>query len=140
MKGDGFISLILRSPLHRMLSGSLMLITVTGSKTGKAITTPVNYAQTGDTLWVTSYRKRSWWRNLRGGRPVLLHFRGKVVQGTGRAIEAADEVEQALRSYLQRLPNSAKYFNVSVDEQGTLNPADLVQAAKERVMIEISMD
>lgn len=137
--GDGFISFVLRSPFHKMLSGSFMLITVTGSKTGKAITTPVNYAAEGNTLWVASFRQRSWWRNLRGGRAVILKLRGQEVRGTGRAIEEKPEVEQALREYLQRLPQNAKYFDVSLDEQGQLNPADLKRAAQDRVMVEISI-
>lgn len=139
MIGNGFISLILRSPFHKMLSGSFMLITVTGSKTGKAITTPVNYAAEGNRLWVTSFRERSWWRNLRGGRPVLLNLRGREVRGTGRAIEEPAAVEEALRNYLQRLPQNAKYFDVSLDDQGQLNPADLRRASMDRVMVEITI-
>lgn len=67
MNGNSFMTFILRSPMHGILSGSTMLITVTGRKSGRPITTPVNYYQKGDTLWVISNRERSWWRNLKGG-------------------------------------------------------------------------
>ena len=70
------MKLLLRSPLHRMASGSTMLITVTGRKTGARYTTPVNYVRDGSTLTVFSWRQRTWWRNLRGGAPVALRLRG----------------------------------------------------------------
>jgi hypothetical protein len=58
---------ILRSPLHGLISKSTMLITYTGHKSGKLYTIPVNYVRDEDVLSVTSYRHRTWWRNLRGG-------------------------------------------------------------------------
>ena len=140
MKGNGFITWMLRSPLHGMLSSSTMLVTVTGCKSGRQITTPVNYAQEGNTLWITSFRKRSWWRNLRGGRPVVLQIKGKEVQGWGRAIEVEPEVEQALGQYLQRLPQTAKYFDVALDEQGQPRPEDIARAAQDRVVVEIVIE
>ena len=139
MKGNGFITWMLRSPLHGMLSGSTMLVTVTGCKSGRQISTPVNYAREGNTLWITSFRQRNWWRNLRGGQPVVLHIKGKEVRGWGRAIEEKPEVEAALSNYLQRLPKSAKYFDVTLDENGYPNPAEISRAAQDRVMVEITV-
>ena len=43
MNGNDFMAWVLRSPFHGMLSNGMMLITVTGRKTGKAYTTPVGY-------------------------------------------------------------------------------------------------
>jgi hypothetical protein len=39
------IAFILRSPLHRMLSRSLLLTTFTGRKSGKAYTTPISFSE-----------------------------------------------------------------------------------------------
>jgi len=139
VKGNSLITWMLRSPLHGMLSGSTMLVTVTGYKSGQPISTPVNYAQEGNILWVTSFRQRSWWRNLRGGQPVVLQFKGKEVRGWGRAIEDRPEVEAALSKYLQRLPKSAKYFDVTLDENGYPKPAEISKAAQDRVMVEITI-
>ena len=41
MKGNDFMAWVLRSPFHGMLSKGMMLITITGRKTGKTYTTPV---------------------------------------------------------------------------------------------------
>ena len=45
--GNTFIKLFLRSPLHRMMSKSTLLITFTGRKSGNKYTTPVNYSLEG---------------------------------------------------------------------------------------------
>ncbi len=59
-----FMTWILRSPFH-IFMGGIMLITVTGRKTGRAISIPVNCARDGDTLLVTSKTGRTWWKNVR---------------------------------------------------------------------------
>jgi hypothetical protein len=43
---------LLRSPLHGIVGRSFMLITFTGRKSGRAYTTPVQYVQDSNTLYV----------------------------------------------------------------------------------------
>ena len=71
MNGNDFMSWVLRSPLHGMLSNGMMLITVTGRKTGKKYTTPVEYFREDGNLWVMTSRDRTWWKNLKAGRKPL---------------------------------------------------------------------
>jgi hypothetical protein len=47
---------LLRSPLHALISHNTMLITVRGRKTGRALTTPVNYVRNDDELLTVSFR------------------------------------------------------------------------------------
>jgi len=91
---------LLRSSLHGMLSKNMVLITVTGSKSGRQYTTPVNYYQQGDDLWVVSKRERTWWRNLKGGAPVSLVFKGKAVQAFGESVTGQAEVKKRLGEYI----------------------------------------
>lgn len=53
---------LIASPLHIFVSKNMMLITYTGRKSGVTYTTPVNYLREGNTLYVTSWRERTWWR------------------------------------------------------------------------------
>ena len=92
----------LRSPLY-MLAGKSLLITVTGRKSSKQYTLPVNYSRAGDVVTILSRRDRTWWRNLRNGAPVMLHLRGKDVQGWATVIEDNTEVANALKAYTQTL-------------------------------------
>jgi hypothetical protein len=138
--GNGFMSAILRSPFHRMLSANTMLITFTGKKTGKRYTTPVNYAQAGSRVYVTSVRDRSWWKNLRGGAPVSLWIAGERIEGRGEVFEDIDGVRETFVAYLRAAPGFAKYFDVMLDEQGHLNTEDIDRAIQSRVMVRIEWD
>ena len=59
---------LLRSPLHRVVSKSTMLMTVTGRKTGKRYVVVVRYVR--DSEHIVCYTDSKWWINLRGGAPV----------------------------------------------------------------------
>ena len=138
MNGNSFISFLLRSPLHRMMSGSTMLITVTGRKSGRPITTPVNYYQEGDTLWVISNRERTWWRNLKGGASLKLRLRGQEVDGFGEAVLVESEVAAQIGEYVRHLPISVRSLGVHM-LNGQPDPADLSRLAQERVMVRINL-
>jgi len=75
---------ILRSPVHRLASGRLALITYTGRRSGGQYTIPVLYRDTGDevTIAVGWPDRKVWWRNLTGeGGPVALLVRGQELRG-----------------------------------------------------------
>ena len=78
---------LLRSPAHGLLSRRLLLITVTGRRTGRRFTIPVGYRETDGGIEVAvgwPGRKR-WWRNLRGGAPVVVRLRGEERAGWAEA-------------------------------------------------------
>jgi deazaflavin-dependent oxidoreductase (nitroreductase family) len=72
---------LLRSPLHVVVSRMYLLITFTGRKSGRTYSTPVQYVQEGDTLYIVTSAGYTWWKNLRGGAAVQVLLRGKTVQG-----------------------------------------------------------
>ena len=43
-------------------------------------------------------------------------------------------------TYLQKVPQYAKYFQVKLDPDGMPNAADIPQAARERVIIRIHLE
>jgi hypothetical protein len=99
----------------------------------------VNYVKNENILLVTSYRHRTWWRNLHGGVPVTVRVRGRTLKGLGKAITREAEVIEHLQTYLQQVPTQAKYFNVVLDPNGNPNLGDIVKAAKDRVGISIQL-
>ena len=126
---------ILRSPMHSMMSKSTMLISVTGLKTGKTIQTPVNYLRLDDNLYTTSAKTRTWWRNLRGGKPCKLWLQGKEVSAQGTVLETPVEVEPILARYLQASPESGRFLGVTVSADGKIDSVELAKAAAERIII-----
>ena len=83
--------LILRSPLHRIMSGRLMLLSFTGRSSGRSCTTPVSYiVEDAGTLLIAG--GAPWWANLRSGSPVSVRLGGRqrvagvdVIREIGRA-------------------------------------------------------
>src|SRR5512134_916396 len=90
---------LLKSPLHGTISKGVMLVSVTGRKSGRTISAPTNYLRDGNTLWVISWRERKWWRNLRGGAQVHLLLAGQRVEGQGDVIEEEKAVAKSLYEY-----------------------------------------
>lgn len=140
-----FVRLILRSPLHRLLSAALLLITYRGRKSGKEYTLPVQYVQTGHTLYIVPGMPecKTWWRNLKGGLPVQVTLRGQVLNGSARLLDPqrdAAEIVAGLGHYLRRFPVSATSYQVRSETHGAFNAADLSRAAEGRVMIRIELE
>ena len=78
--GNAFVRRILRSPLHWLLSGQVVMLEITGRKTGRLYLVPVNYRDFDGGVTVLTYRGRKWWRNLRGVESVPIYLRGRRVQ------------------------------------------------------------
>ncbi len=102
--GNVFIIPLLKSPLHGSLSSQIMLITFTGRRTGKTYTTPVEYRREGDTILVSSFKDRRWWKNLQGGAPVRLRVRGQDLPGVAQVFtQDMRNFEPALRAMYPRM-------------------------------------
>lgn len=129
---------VLRSPVHGMVSKTVLLITFTGRKSGKTYTTPVDYSQTGDQ--VTIFTHANWWKNLRGEAPVTLLIRGRELQGFPVPVaEDKGAVATGLMEHLRKVPSDAKYYGVTFDVHGNPNPGEVEKAAQTVVMIRIQL-
>jgi len=136
MNGNGFMSWVLRSPLHGMLSNGMMLITVTGSKTGKKYTTPVEYFREDELLWVMTSRDRTWWKNLRGGAEVSLLLKRKPVTAIAEPDLDAKAVEARMVEYIKHVPQAAKPLGIRI-ENGKANAEDIARTAEDRLFVKI---
>ncbi len=132
---------ILRSPLHGVVSKNIMLITVTGRKSGKKYTLPVSYARDGDLVLCSTDRAvGSWWKNLRGGADVTLRLRGKDIAGHATVIyDDQEAVAKGIETMLKYVPRDAKYYQVRLDDEKRPLPEDIIQSAQHRVIIEIKI-
>jgi len=136
MTGNDFMSWVLRSPLHGMLSSGMMLITVTGRKTGKKYTTPVEYFRENGNLWVMTNRDRTWWKNLKDGEKVSLLLKRKPVIAIAELELDGCAVETHMHEYLQHMPQAAKPLGIRI-ENGNPNVEDITRAAKDRLFVKI---
>jgi deazaflavin-dependent oxidoreductase (nitroreductase family) len=106
---------ILSGPLHGIMSKSVLLITYTGRKSGKTFTTPVQYVESNQEIWIMVGfpEKKHWWRNLLGGVPVKLYLRGKSVSGQANLLMGENNrtgIVDGLGMIIQHYPDFAKKY------------------------------
>ena len=138
MKGNDFMSWVLRSPFHGMLSDGMMLITVAGRKTGKRYTTPVGYYEEDGYLWVITSRDRTWWKNLRSGAEVDLLLKRKPVKAFAELELDESAVERRMYEYLRHVPQAAKPMGIRI-EDGEANADDIERVAKDRLFVSLRL-
>jgi hypothetical protein len=138
MNGNSFMSWVLRSPIHGLLSNSMMLITVKGRKTDRKYTTPVGFYEKDGNLWVLTSRERTWWRNLKGGAPIELLLKRKPVNGFAEPELDDKTVRERLVEYVQYIPASAKPMGIRVVDNKP-NADDIARVAKDRLFVKIKL-
>ena len=113
---------LLRSPLHPLLSRSLVILSYQGRKTGRWRSLPCMYARDGQDLYVVPGQpeRKVWWRNLCQPTPVRLRLQGRDLEGTATASSDPQTVAAGLRRYLARFPKTAKPLRVRLDRNGTV--------------------
>jgi len=129
---------ILCSPFHRPLSGTLLLITFAGRKSGKRYTIPVTYLEYADRLLVFSNQR--WWRNLGAAAPVTLRLRGREVHAIARPVADPVAVAREVAVFLSRKgQRAAPMINVRLDPRERSLTQAIVAATREHVVIYITI-
>jgi deazaflavin-dependent oxidoreductase (nitroreductase family) len=99
---------LLRSPGHRVLSGSVLLLTYTGRRSGARRELPVMYAVLDDRYLVVAGQPeaKTWWRNFTGdAQPVTVTMAGRRLSCQARLLEPSTaEHTLALGAYRERYP------------------------------------
>lgn len=131
---NGLMGLMLRTPLVQRLAGKMFaLMTVTGAKTGRRYTTPVQYLTHGGEFVVLSQRMRTWWRNIRSRPAVEMRIEGTRVHGHAR-IASDSEAPVVLAACLEEQPQVARFYGLEPDASGTVRAED-VDRLLERVVV-----
>jgi hypothetical protein len=107
------VETVLKSPLHRVMSGKLALIRYDGTISGTEHTLPVQYVDTHNGLVVVAGQAetKTWWRNFTTMGQVKVLLAGSWVPMTAHALvgrEDPEAVTPLLRSYATRFPKIVK--------------------------------
>ncbi len=126
------VRLLLRSPLHGLGSGRIMLLTVNGCKSGRRFTVRVGYLRhEGGFLCFTSGEWSAWWKNLRGGAPVAARVQGRRLTGNARAETNGDAVVDGSGTFLTAFPGTAGRYGVGLDARGRPDPWEVDTAVRD---------
>ena len=131
---------LLRSPLHGLVSGRLMLLAFTGRKSGKRYEIVVGrHEQGGGTLLVPTGSR--WRSNLRGGAPVEVTLGGRRRSGRAELVEDPDGVARLYEKLFRRVgaENAQRVgLRVNVDREPTRE--ELKAALADHGAIRVQLD
>jgi deazaflavin-dependent oxidoreductase (nitroreductase family) len=104
--GNALVAGVLLSPLHRLLSRSLLLLTYVGTRTGTEYTLPLQYVEDHGTLyiWAGDAAAKTWWRNFAAPMVAEVRLRGHDAPVKGRLVDDPGRRREILASYLDRFP------------------------------------
>ena len=103
------VIVVLRSPVHRVLSGRLLVLSYRGHRSRRTFRIPLRYAETADGAFVAVAvhpDRKLWWRSFRSGRDGTLVLRGRPIDAHGTLL-AGRPRDAALDAYVARYPRSA---------------------------------
>jgi len=133
---------LLRSPLHRLVDGGLMLVTVTGRRSGRRYTIPVGYQRDGELLHVvvSKARRKQWWRNFRTPAPLEVLLLGERRSAAGCVVDPASErFVTVVEATLARLPMLGGQLGVTYDARQGLTPEQRETLRLEAALVEIRL-
>lgn len=126
------IKLVLKSPLHRLLSNGLALITFTGRKTGKQFSTPAAYHWLDDNT-IMFMTRSPWWKNFQNGETIQLRVKGKTYSATPELIHDHDTVWDYISQFLQRYDGNTRRVGIMLGAEAT--EAEIRAQADEMIAI-----
>lgn len=120
--------LLLRSPLHGLMSGKVLLLGFAGRRSGRRYTTPMSYVLVEDQVLMST--EAPWWKNLVGGVPVEMRLRGEDRSGVAEAVVDEEGAAEVLKTILHHYPEYRRFVGVTVDENGRPDEETLLAAAR----------
>jgi hypothetical protein len=119
---------LLGLPFATPLSGRLMLVHLSGRRTGKSYRQPVSYVRDGAVLLTPG--GGNWKLNLQEGRPEHIRLRGRDVLARPEIVGEAGEIERLLGVIAAANPMAGRFVAIPKGPDGTLDRASLDAAVR----------
>ncbi len=128
---------LLRSPLHFVVSKSVLVITYTGRKSGRKLSTPVRYIRVEGRIRCLTSEHTQWWRNVQASPGVTLLIEGSSAPFHVEIQERDPELTaQKLRHMLGLFPQDATYQDIRLNADKSLNEEDLLAASHKAIVVD----
>jgi hypothetical protein len=137
------IAWVLRSPLHPLLDRGLLMLRVTGRRTGRQYWIPVGYQHDGRTITVLVSKapRKRWWRNYRDPGPVDVLLRGRTLHGRAHVVPTESSTfQEAVERTLRRVPGLGRQFGIRYARRAGLTPEQRLTVAANAVVVSIDLD
>jgi deazaflavin-dependent oxidoreductase (nitroreductase family) len=124
---------MLRRGLMGSLGDQIMVITVTGRKSGRQYSTPIGFLRDGETIIALS-RGSNWFKNAVATGNARVEIKGVTTQVSVEPVKDQAERERIFNSYKQRRANTfPRLFGVPADA----SEADLKSALATRDFVKL---
>lgn len=120
---------LLGLPFPTPLGGRLMLLRLTGRRTGRIYRQPVSYIRDGDTLLTPGDGR--WTLNLVERRPVPIRLLGRDITAEPELIGDPDQVQQLLETMVHANPTLMRFVRIPQDASGRFDRTALEAAVRQ---------
>jgi hypothetical protein len=117
---------ILALPFSTPLSKRLMLLYLTGRRSGRSYRQPVSYVKDGDSLLTPG--GGNWKLNLEPGRPERIRLGGRDVTARRDLIDDVEDIDNALMTMTAVNPRTASFIPITRRADGHFDRDGLVNA------------
>jgi len=134
MRRQATLMRVINVPMRRILalrfptplSKRLMLVYLTGRRSGRSYRQPVSYVQDGGSLLTPG--GGNWKLNLEPGRPERLRLDGRDVSARPELIDDVDEIDEALFTMTSVNPRTASFIPIARRDDGHFDRDGLINA------------
>jgi hypothetical protein len=119
---------VLGLPFPTPLGQRLMLVRLTGRKTGRIYRQPVSYIQDHDTLLTPGGGR--WTLNLVEQQPVPIRLLGRDVTAQPELVSDPNQVETLLEAMIEANPTVTRFVRIPRDDYGKLDRVALQTAIR----------
>ncbi len=120
---------ILGLPFATPLGGRLMLVFLTGRRTGRRYRQPVSYVRQDQTTLLTPGGGK-WKLNLESGEPTRIRLRGRDTIARPELVRDIAEVEPLLAAMVAANPMVGSFVGIPKRDSGGFDPDRLALAVK----------
>jgi hypothetical protein len=110
------------------LAKRLMLVYLTGRKSGKHYRQPVSYVSSGEGLLTPGGGR--WRLNLRDGEPVRVRLAGRDITARPTLVSDLDEIERLLGMMAKANPSINRFVRIPKTREGRLDRSSLAAAVQ----------
>jgi hypothetical protein len=132
------VKTVLRSPLHSLVSDSLLLLTFRGRRSGETYTIPVGYWVRDGRLVVSTHSP--WWHNFEGDQPVRLRLLGERREGVATPYPDPETVAEYVETFIERNGvDAARRLGIVVHGDREPTREELAAGVEGTVVVEIEL-
>ncbi|MDA0958461.1 MAG: hypothetical protein O2936_11515 [Proteobacteria bacterium] len=129
---------LLRSRVHGLLSFQLMVLDITGRRTGKQYSLPVSFAADGKELVCLTLASNIWWKNFIDRPKLTIWYRGRQ-HSAEASVESQDveRIEKEIKQLIEHNFADAFFAGIRLNLKLEPNPKDLARAATRHVVLRV---